>query len=163
VKLKEVILCTIGASVLVLAGGSTSPASAQTAPAGSSPALQRWDSASEISFPGTINEVVTEHAPNVPAGVNLLIDGTTSFQYANLGSQLNSSLKSELTPGQAVTLKGIVRSIDGQNFLIVRQLTIGQQTTQIRNTHGMLSPRVEAGAYQGNRPRGKSATAGGGQ
>lgn len=162
-KLKEVTLCTIGACVLVLTGASHSLASAQTAAAGSSAALQRWNTASEISFTGTIHEVVPEHTSGAPAGVNLLMDDTQTFQYASLGTQLSSSVKNQLTPGQAVALKGIIRSIDGQSVLFVRQLTIGQQTTQIRNTHGMLSPHVETSAYQGNRPRSKNAVAGGAQ
>jgi len=163
VKFKKAILCTIGAGVLVPAGGPIAQVSAQTASAASSTALQRWDATNEISFTGTIHEVVTKQTSDAPVGVNLLMDDTQSFQYASLGSQLNSSLKSELTPGQFVTLKGILRSAGGQKVLIVRLITIGQQTAQIRNEHGMLALRVEASAFQGNRARSKSASNGGAQ
>jgi hypothetical protein len=93
----------------------------------------------------------------MPAGVNLQLEGAPSFQYANLGTQLNSSVKSQLASGQALTLKGIVTSINGQKVLVVRKLTINEQTTQIRNTKGSVSPRVEVSAYQGNRPRSENA------
>jgi hypothetical protein len=164
VKLKELIACTLGACAIMLVSGSIRPASAQSAAvAGSSAVLQRWNSANEISFTGTIHEVVIGHNSDTPAGVNLMLDGSTSFQYASLGSQLNSSIKSRLAAGDAITLKGVATNIDGQKFLIVRELTIGQQTIQIRNAKGMLSPRVEASAYQGNRARGKNAVNGGAQ
>jgi hypothetical protein len=55
-----------------------------------------------------------------------------------------------------------VTNINGQNFLVVRELTINQQTTEIRNNNGMLSPRVEASASQGSRPR-RNAVNGGAQ
>lgn len=163
-KLKEVVACTLGACALLLMGGSVRPASAQAASAaGSSAALQHWNSADEMSLTGTIHEVTTEHTSGIPAGVNLLLDGAQSFQYANLGSQLNSSIESELTAGQSVTLKGMVRSFNGQKILMVRELTIDQQTTRVRSKHGIATPLVDAGATQGNRPRGKNVIAGGAQ
>lgn len=163
-KLKELIACTIGALMIALMGASLIPARAQvTTTTGSSAILPRWNSANEISFSGTIQEVVTDHAAGTPTGVNLLLDGTQSFQYANLGSQINSSLKSELTAGQPVTLKGIVRNFNGQNILLVRQITIDQRTTQVRSLHGITSPLVESSALQGNRPRGRNTVDGGAQ
>ena len=163
-KLKKHIACVLGTCAIVLMIGSIRPASAQTAAAaGSTAALQHWNSANEISVTGTIHEVVNGSTSGLPPGVNLLLDGSQSFQYASLGSQLNSSTKSALTAGQPIKLKGIVTNINGQNLLVVRELTIGQQTTQIRNTKGMMSPRVEVSAYQGNRPRSKNASNGGAQ
>lgn len=163
-NLKQVIACTLGACAIMLMSGSIRPASAQTAAAaGSSAAFQRWNSANETSFNGTIHEVVTGHNSDMLCGVNLQLEGAASFQYANLGTQLSSSIKSELAAGQAVALKGVVASINGQNVLVVRTLTINQQTTQIRNVKGSLLSRVEDSAYQGNRPRSKSAVNGGAQ
>jgi hypothetical protein len=164
VTLREIIASTLGGCAIMLMSGSIRPASAQTAvAAGNSAAFQRWNSANEISFNGTIHEVATAHTSGTLAGVNLQLDGGTSFQYANLGTQLNSSVKSQLAAGQAVTLKGIVSSINGQNVLVVRELTVNQQTTQIRNAKGSISPRVEVSAYQGTRPRSKNAVNGGGR
>jgi NADH dehydrogenase FAD-containing subunit len=164
VKLKKHIACALGACAIVLMGGSIRPVSAQTAAAaGSTAALQHWNSANEISVTGTIHEVVNGSTSGLPPGVNLLLDDSQSFQYASLGSQLNSSTKSTLAAGQSIKLKGIVTNVNGQNLLVVRELTIGQQTTQIRNTKGMMSPRVEVSAYQGNRPRSKNASNGGAQ
>ena len=162
VKIKEVIACTLGVCALLLMGGSIRPASAQTAAAAeSSAAFQRWNPANEISVTGTIHEVVNGSASGLPVGVNLLLDGPQSFQYAALGSQLNSSTKSQLAAGQAVTLKGIVTTINGQNALAVRELTINQQKIKVRTAKGGLSPRVETSAYQGNRPRSNAAVNGG--
>ena len=163
-KLKKHIACVLGACAIVLMDGSIRPASAQAATAaGSSTALQRWNSANEISVTGVIHEVVNGSTSGLPAGVNLLLDGSQSFQYASLGSQLNSFTKGELAAGDPIKLKGIVTNINGQNILVVRELTIGDHTTQIRNNKGMLSPRVESSAYQGNRPRSKNASNGGAQ
>lgn len=162
-KLKQLIACTLGACALLI-GGSTHPASAQTVAAAGNPAtLQRWNSANEISVTGTIHEIVNGSTSGLPVGINLLLDSSQSFKYASLGSQLNSSVKSELAAGQPIKLKGVVTNISGLNILIVRELSIGQQTTQIRNSKGMLSSRVEVSAYQGNRPRSKNATSGGAQ
>ena len=164
VNLKKVIASTLGACALLLIGGSIRPACAQTtAVAENSAALQHWNSASEISLTGIIHEVTTAHTFGTPAGVNLLLDGAQSFQYANLGAQLNSSLKNELAPGQSVALKGIVSNFSGQNILLVREITINQQTTQIRSKHGIATPVVDTIAAQGNRPRTRNAIAGGAQ
>lgn len=163
-NLKQVIACTLGACAIMLMSGSTRPASAQTAAAaGSSAAFQRWNSANETSFTGTIHEVVTPHTSGTLPGVNLQFDGATSFQYAYLGTQLNSSVKAQLAAGQAVTLKGIISTIDGQKVFVVRELTVNQQTTHIRNAKGNATLRVEPSAYQGNRPPSKNAVNGGAQ
>jgi hypothetical protein len=164
VNLKEVIACTLGACAIMLMSGSIRPASAQTAATAANPAaFQRWNPANEISVNGIIHEVVTGHNSDMLAGVNLQLDSASSIQYANLGTQLNSSVKSQLTAGQAVTLKGVVSNISGQNVLIVRDLTINQQTTKIRNSKGSIYLRAEDSAYQGNRPRSKNTVNGGAQ
>lgn len=160
-RLKEITTCTIGAFVIALFSASTPPACAQTTTAGNSATFERWNPANEISVNGTIHEVITSHNSDTPAGVNLQLDSTASFQYANLGTQLNTSIKSQLAAGQAVTLKGVLASINGQNILVVRDITINQQTTHIRNDKGSIRLRVEDSAYQGNRPPSKNVVNGG--
>ena len=163
-KLKKHIACVLGACAIVLMDGSIRQVSAQAAAAaGSTATFQRWNSANEVSVTGTIHEIVNGSTSGLPAGINLLLDSSPSFQYVSLGSQLNSSTKSELAAGQAVTLKGIVTSIDGQKVFVVRELTVNQQTTHIRNAKGSVTLRVEASAYQGNRPPSKNAVNGGAQ
>lgn len=161
-KLNKVFACTLGACAIIPMCGSGRPAFAQSAP-GASVAYKQWNPSDEISFTGTIQGVVTGQSSGTSAGVNLQLDGATSFQYASLGTQLNSSTKAQLAAGQPVTLKGVVTNLNGQAVLVVRELTINQHTVQLRNAKGMPSTRVEVSAYQGNRAPGAKAVKGGAQ
>ncbi len=114
----------------VAAQDSPTPRSFSTSP--------KWQAADEITFGGAIGDVLSKHPSGAPSGLNLLMTGTRSDLYVNLGPNLHSDTRQSLGSGQAIQVTGIVRSFGGHNYLLARQLVIGSQTIDIRNSNGAL-------------------------
>jgi hypothetical protein len=125
--------------------------------------IHHWKTSDEITFSGAIHELMTKPVTGAPAGLNLLMDGSQGVLYANVGSHLDNETKKALVPGQMITIKGVVRSFNGTNYLLARELTLGQQTLKVRGIHGMPAKITATASTQGNRPRGKKASVGGAQ
>lgn len=125
--------------------------------------IHHWRASDEITFSGAIRDLMTKPVMGAPAGLNLLMDGSQGVLYANVGSHLDNETKKTLAPGQVITIKGVVRSFNGTNYLLVRELTLGQQTLKVRGIHGMPAKINSTASTQGNRPRGKNAAVGGAQ
>ncbi len=114
----------------VAAQNSPTPRSFSTTP--------KWQASDEITFGGAIGDAVSGRPTGAPAGLNLLMSGTRSDLYVNLGPNLHGAIRQSLSSGQAIQVTGIVRSIGGHNYLLARQLVIGNQTIDIRNSNGAL-------------------------
>ena len=101
-----------------------------------------WNSASssagEIKVLGTIRQVVSHHDAGGPAGVHILIDGPLGSFDASLGSFLPSDVRQALSNGAPVEITGVVRSANGKDYLLVRQLNVGGRQVTIRNANGFL-------------------------
>jgi hypothetical protein len=90
-------------------------------------------SASEVTVLGTIQQVMLG-----PGGVNLLVSGPAGNFDAALGPFLPAEIKQALTVGTSVQLTGRVRTVNGKNYLLVRQLTVGGHEVTLRNANGFL-------------------------
>jgi hypothetical protein len=133
---------------VVLLGGivSGTSAKAMSAPVQSSvPSTATsagWNSANspagEIKVLGTIRQVVSNHDAGGPAGVHILIDGPLGSFDASLGSFLPNDVRQALSNGAPVQITGIVRSANGKDYLLVRQLNVGGHQVTIRNANGFL-------------------------
>ncbi len=111
---------------------STDPS---TAPAG-------WRSAGpssgEITALGTIRQVVSDRVAGSPSGVHILVDGPLGSFDASLGSSLPKDLLQALSDGGPVQITGTVRSVNGKDYLMARQLTVAGHQVTIRNVNGFL-------------------------
>lgn len=125
--------------------------------------IHHWKASDEITFSGAIHELMTKPVTGAPVGLNLLMDGSQGVLYANVGSHLDNETKKTLAPGQVITIKGVVSSFNGTNYLLVRELTLGQKTLKVRGIHGMPAKINSTASTQGNRPRGKNVSVGGAQ
>lgn len=139
------IFCSIAARPL--AAQNTS--SLQT-----SPSLKAWNAADEITFGAAVREVVSKNPDGAPAGVNLLMSGSQETLYVSVGPYLTDQVKRSLTTGQMIQTVGMVQTFNGQNYLLARQLVIGGQTIEVRNSHGFLvhpstGPRSNSAHPQG--------------
>jgi hypothetical protein len=133
---------------VILLGGiaSGTSAKAMSAPAQSSvpstAASAGWNSANspagEIKVLGTIRQVVSNHDVGGPAGIHILIDGPLGSFDASLGSFLSSEVRQALSNGAPVQITGIVRSANGKDYLLVRQLSLAGHEVTIRNANGFL-------------------------
>lgn len=158
----------IGLSCLLLcfvlpgeAGGGCANAQAQgPGPATVPPGTQGggWtpgkSSAGEITVLGTIRQVMFGQG-----GVRLLVDGPLGSFDAGLGPYLGPELRQALTVGAAVQLTGMLRSVNGKDVLLVRQIKVGGHEVTLRNANGFLmhspgstgpgTPKVHGGAGNG--------------
>ena len=125
-----VLSCAV-TSCPVAAEGGGSP---QTAPS-----LKEWKASDEITFGGTISEVLAKNPVGAPAGLNLLMNGSQGVLYVSLGPNLSDGVKRELSLGQMIQVVGVVHTLEGQNYLLARELTVGGQKIDIRNEHGFLA------------------------
>jgi hypothetical protein len=116
-------------------------AAAQSAPP-TTAAATGWNRASsspgEITMLGTVRQVVSEHVAGSPAGVHVLIDGPLGSFDASLGSSLTGDVMQALSDGGAVQIIGAVRSVNGKDYLMARQLKVGDHVVTIRNSNGFL-------------------------
>ena len=87
---------------------------------------------------GTIRQVVSNHEAGGPAGVHILIDGPLGSFDASLGSSLPGDVRQALSNGAPVKITGILRSANGKDYLLVRQLNVAGRQVTIRNANGFL-------------------------
>ncbi len=146
------ILCMV-----LLCTGTVRPAAAQDSRSSQlSSSLKEWKASDEISFGGAVHEVVSKNPPSAPTGVNLLMDGSQRILYVNVGPKLNDDLKQALTPGQVIRVVGVVRTFSGQNYLLARELQIGDRKIEVRNQRGFLTyPSTSTGPRSVRTPSSK--------
>jgi hypothetical protein len=146
--------------IVLLYGATTQPGEAQDATSPRTFAqLKPWKTADETTFAAAIQEVVSKNPTGAPAGLNLLMTGSQQPLYVNLGPHLGNALKQSLIAGQVIRVTGIVQNFNGQNYLLARELQIGDQKIEVRNQHGFLtypsagshSVRPEASKFGGAR------------
>jgi hypothetical protein len=92
----------------------------------------------EITVTGTIQQVVSEPAPGRPQGLNLVLTTPRGAVDVSVGPYLASDVKESLSTGQSVQIAGFVRTFNGQNYLLARELTIAGGQVTVRNEHGFL-------------------------
>lgn len=116
--------------------------------------------ANEVTVAGTIQQVVSDPAAGRPSGIHLLVTSPQGVFDAAVGPFLASDVKDSLSSGQPVKVTGAMRTFNGQQFLLVREMNIAGRQVTIRNPHGFLvraqlpagfhAQRSHAGANGGN-------------
>jgi hypothetical protein len=91
-----------------------------------------------ITVLGAIRQVVSNPAAGTPSGVRILIDGPLGSFDASLGSYLPNEIQQALTNGASVQATGVVTSVNGKDYLFVRQLSVAGHQVTIRNSNGFL-------------------------
>jgi hypothetical protein len=97
-----------------------------------------YDKAHEITLNGTIQEVVTQRIAGSPAGLHLLISGSQGMVDAHLGAFLSQDTRDALHSGEWVQIVGAMTKINGKDYLLARQLILGDRTVAIRTQRGFL-------------------------
>jgi hypothetical protein len=145
----------VAAFCMVLFCPITAPpvAAQQEAPPHSFPSLKEWNATEEITFGAAIAEVVAKNPIGAPFGLNLLMNGSQKVLYVNLGPNLSDDVKRSLTVGQVIQVVGIVRAFNGQNYLLARQLLLGDQKIEVRNSRGFLTHTSSKAALRSPRPQ----------
>jgi hypothetical protein len=144
--------------MVLLCIGTAHPIVAQDArsPQSSSLSLKAWKASDETTFAGSIHEIVLKNPPGAPTGLNLLMDGSQRILYVNIGSKLDDAVKQAITPGQVIRVVGVVQTFNGQNYLLARELQIGDRKIEVRNQRGFLTyPSASTGPRSVRTPSSK--------
>ncbi len=97
-----------------------------------------YDKAHEITLSGDVQEVVTRHVAGSPGGMHLLVAGPEGLVDAHVGPFLSKEVKDALHTGTPVQIVGVMATLNGRNYLLARELTVGGTTITVRSPHGFL-------------------------
>lgn len=100
--------------------------------------IQSLSAGDRLTATGTIQEVVSTHTPGSPQGIRLILSGPQGIIDASVGPYLTTEVQESLATGQSVAVNGVVGTFNGHDYLLVRQLTIGDREITIRNEKGFL-------------------------
>jgi len=87
-----------------------------------------YDVAHETTLNGSIQEVVTRHVLGSPAGIHLLVAGPQGIV------ETTDILQS----GAPVRIVGAMSPLNGKDYFLVRELTVGGSTVTVRTERGLL-------------------------
>jgi hypothetical protein len=94
--------------------------------------------AHDIVMAGTVRQLVTTHTAGMPAGLQLMVDGPKGSFTASLGTNLSRAIQQSLSQGVAVQISGQMQTINGQEYLLGRVLTVSGNQIIIRNENGFF-------------------------
>jgi hypothetical protein len=97
-----------------------------------------YDAAHEITFEGTIQEVVAKHAPGTPGGMHLMVAGPRGLVDAHIGPFMTKQTKEALQSGVPIRIVGASTAVRGKTIFLARQLTVDGNTVTVRNPRGFL-------------------------
>jgi hypothetical protein len=143
--------------VLLLAGTVPANTRAQNATRVVAPQAHPWaantTATTETKVNGTIREISSQHGVS-----QMVIDGGNGVVTADLGPSARNAAKS-FGAGDRVEIAGWMRTSNGKNTLVARQITAGERQIVIRNERGIL---VSAAATSSkNVQRGAASVEGG--
>lgn len=95
--------------------------------------------AQDITVTGTIQQLVKTHVPGAPTGVQLLVAASQGAVTASLGPNLSRAVLQSMSKGAAIQIFGVMQTINGNEYLLARNLTIGGNQIIVRNEHGFLT------------------------
>jgi hypothetical protein len=99
----------------------------------------RYDWTKEVTLQGTVQSLVMKPAPGMLAGAHLMVSTARGTLDAHVGNYLFAGKRPEsFAPGQSVKLVGLMKSVNGQNILLVRTIQTGNRTITVRSDHGFF-------------------------
>lgn len=128
---------------ILLCGGLIMDATAQSStPSQPSTGFIGWDASkpksSDVAVTAIIQQAVSNHASGIPGGLHLMLGTPQGVLDANVGPYLALDIQQALSAGQQVQVVGQVKTIHGQQYLLVRQLVLNGKQIVVRNDHGAL-------------------------
>lgn len=94
--------------------------------------------ANVVTVTGTIQDIVSKRKTGTNGSLHLVLAGPQGIVNASMGPYLTSEVKTALAKGTSVQVAGISRTINGQNYVLVQELTFGSQKVTVRNENGSL-------------------------
>ena len=128
---------------ILLCGALTREAAAQDDTASqSSTGFIGWNvsqpRSSDVAVTAIIQEVVSNRASGIPAGLHLMLGTPQGVLDASVGPYLAPNIQQALSAGQPVQVIGQVKTVHDQKYLLVRHLFLSGKDVVIRNDNGSL-------------------------
>jgi hypothetical protein len=116
------------------------PAVAAPGSKGTHPPSQfAYDKAHEITFNGTISQVVSHPAKgSLPLGMHMMVASDGTMRDVHLGFVSKEVTKTALRPDQPVQIVGMNITLHGKNVVLARQVITGGRVITVRNGNGIL-------------------------
>jgi hypothetical protein len=103
------------------------------------PSQFAYDKAHEITFNGTISQVVSHPAKGSLLGTHMMVASGGTTRDVHLGSYLSKEVtKGVLRPGQPVQIVGMNMTLHGKTVVLARQVITGGRVITVRNENGFL-------------------------
>jgi hypothetical protein len=104
------------------------------------PSMFAYDKAHEITFNGTISQVVSHPAKgSVPLGMHMMVVSDGITRDVHLGSYLPKEVtQNVLRPNQPVQIVGVNMTLNGKPVVLARQVITGGRQITVRNENGFL-------------------------
>jgi hypothetical protein len=136
--------------VLVWGGlaGSAVGQSSRSGPGTSASSLQTWKAGDETTVGGVIREVLEKRPDGAPVGLNFVMTGSQHVLTVSVGRDLDPQFRNLLQVGASVRVTGVVRTFGGQDYLLAREMVVGGQTIELRNSSGFPVRAKANGAMQ---------------
>lgn len=97
----------------------------------------KYDVSRETTVTGNVRGISVHK--QAPSGAHLLITTSQGLIDAHLGSfALRGSHPLSVSPGEQVSVVGVMTSVDGSEILLARTVSTANKTFVIRNQHGAL-------------------------
>jgi hypothetical protein len=123
--------------------------------------IAAYDAAHEVTINGTVQQVVTKHNAGSPAGMHLLVSGTTGTVDAHVGPFLSKSMQQALHTGLPLQVVGAMATTHGKQYLLARQLNYGGQTVTVRGRNGSILRPAQSSASPNHKRIVRSRLSGG--
>jgi hypothetical protein len=103
------------------------------------PSQFAYDKAHEITFNGTISQVVSHPAKGSLLGTHMMVASGGTMRDVHLGSYLSKEVtKTVLRPDQPVQIVGMNMTLHGKSVVLARQVIAGGRVITVRNENGFL-------------------------
>jgi hypothetical protein len=106
------------------------------------PSRFAYDKAHEITFNGTISQVVSHPAKgSLPLGMHMMVASDGTMRDVHLGRFMSKEAKTVLRPDQPVQIVGMNMNLHGKSVVLARQVITGGRVITVRNENGFLVPQ----------------------
>jgi hypothetical protein len=101
-----------------------------------------YDVSKEVTLSGTVSSLLTKPSPGMIMGAHLLLQTKSGVVDASLGRfALRGYGALEISGGEAVSVTGVMKTLNGKQVLLSRIVRVANQVYTIRNQHGIpLTP-----------------------
>ena len=100
------------------------------------PSPLAYDKAHEITFNGTIAQVVSHPAKGSLIGMHMMVASGGTTRDVHLGSYLPKETQNALRSSQPVQIVGMNVTLHGKPIVLARQVITGGRLITVRNEHG---------------------------